>query len=80
MRNNITIIAADDHQIFLDGVRSLFDRYADIQLLCTCVDGDALLVNIAKYQPDIALIDLSMPGANSKQIFKQLNKVFKIHA
>jgi len=64
----INLVAADDHQLFLEGLKSLFQLIPDFNLISVCGDGDALLSLIAQYKPDIALIDISMPGASTETI------------
>ena len=64
----ITLVAADDHRLFLEGLKSLFQLTEDYDLIATCEDGDALLNLIETEKPDIALIDLSMPGMSTEDI------------
>ena len=46
----------------------LFDKLVWVDLLGSAVDGTTTLSMIEQYQPDIALIDLSMPGLSAEQI------------
>lgn len=57
-----TIIIADDHQIFLDGLNSLLERHYTIVARAT--DGNELVDLALKHQPDLVVTDLSMPTAN----------------
>lgn len=66
----IKVVAADDHLIFLEGIKSLLLGSSTIHLLEACTDGDQLLALIAKYTPDVALIDISMPGASAESIIQ----------
>jgi len=68
MKTSIEIVAADDHQIFLEGLKSLFQLSAEHTLIASCGDGDSLLDIIINKTPDIALVDLSMPGATTEDI------------
>lgn len=74
MKTLTTLIVADDHPIFLEGLVMLFDRLESVKLLGTAIDGDQTLNMIETYQPDIALIDLSMPGATTEQIIAFVEK------
>ncbi len=71
--SEITIIAADDHQIFLQGLKSLFADDQFVTLLDTCTDRDDLIKKIQSLSPDIILIDLSMPGASIEEVLKITN-------
>ncbi|WP_428034595.1 LuxR C-terminal-related transcriptional regulator [Amphritea sp.] len=73
MSETITIVAADDHSMFLEGLQSLLNRSAELQLLGTGLSGDQLIQLIEQYSPDIALVDLSMPGASMDDIFKYVS-------
>ncbi|HEB62597.1 MAG TPA: response regulator transcription factor [Bacteroidetes bacterium] len=74
--NTINIVAADDHKIFLQGLKSLFVLTDNIELKATAPNGDILLDIIEKYRPDIALVDLSMPGATTETIIKTVEEKY----
>jgi len=69
----IKVVAADDHCIFLEGVKSLFLSSPSISLLETCGEGEQLLALVAKHHPDIALVDISMPGPGIENIVEQVS-------
>ncbi len=69
----IKVIAADDHCIFLEGVKSLFLSSPSISLFEICSDGEELLALILKHQPDIALVDISMPGPGIENIVERIS-------
>lgn len=68
MSEIVTIVAADDHSMFLEGLSSLIGKSANFQLLGTGGCGDELIDLINQFTPDIALVDLSMPGAKTEAI------------
>ena len=74
MKTLTTLIVADDHPIFLEGLVMLFDRLEGFELLGNATDGDQTLAMIVRYKPDIALIDLSMLGATIEQIIQAVEK------
>lgn len=57
-----TLTVSDDHPIFIDGVRSLLSRYSDLVLLGQAVCAQSSLDLVAQYRPNVAILDLSMPG------------------
>lgn len=57
----IRVMLADDHPVYLEGLRMLLDTIADIQVVGTAADGDALLELAAHTPADVAVIDLDMP-------------------
>ena len=70
MKTLTTLIVADDHPIFLEGLIMLFDKLAWVDLLASATNGDEAFDIINSHQPDIALIDLSMSGASIEQIIQ----------
>ena len=76
MTKTIKLVAADDHRLFLEGLKSLFEIIPEFNLVAVCEDGDELLSLIAQHEPDIALIDISMPGANTEMIVEKVEADF----
>lgn len=76
MAQNLTLIVADDHQIFLDGLVLLFQKLTWVDFLGSATDGDGILTLIETQQPDIALIDLSMPGASTETIIATVEQSY----
>lgn len=64
----VTLVAADDHQIFLEGVASLLRDHPHLELAATANNGDDLLSLLGEHSPDVVLLDLSMPGADTETI------------
>lgn len=76
-KSNITVVAADDHKIFMAGIESLFQPLANINLIDVGYTGDDILTLIKQYKPDIAFIDLSMKGATTQEIINTVSKQYK---
>jgi DNA-binding NarL/FixJ family response regulator len=57
----ITIIIADDHQVFRQGLKRLLADDDRFQLLGEARDGRGALELIDTLQPDVAVLDLAMP-------------------
>ena len=63
MSKSISIVVADDHPLFRDGViRSLQSR-PDIDVLGEAGSADEAVQRVADCKPDIVLLDISMPGS-----------------
>jgi len=56
------LLLADDHPLFLDGVRRLLEGKYDV--VGTVGDGKALIAAAQTLQPDIIVVDISMPEMN----------------
>ncbi|MDX6279362.1 MAG: hypothetical protein QOH03_433 [Kribbellaceae bacterium] len=57
----IRVLLVDDHQLLRDSLRSLLDAHVDIDVVGTAGDGAEALEVAAESQPDVVLMDLSMP-------------------
>ena len=67
-----TVLLADDHKIVLEGLRSLLDVQFD--LVGTAKDGRELLVAAEKLDPDVIVVDISMPLLNGIEAIRKLKK------
>jgi DNA-binding NarL/FixJ family response regulator len=57
----IRVLVADDHPLFLDGLRLLLET-AGLQVVGSAHDGRELLELAATHDADVAVVDLDMPG------------------
>jgi DNA-binding NarL/FixJ family response regulator len=68
----ISVVIADDHQIFRDGLRSLLHSKSNFDVLGEASDGQAT-VNLAKdLRPDVVIMDVVMPGMNGIEATQQI--------
>lgn len=65
------ILLADDHPITLNGIAHFLHQlgYDDLKL---CNEGSSALAHILSHQPDLAILDISMPGKNGIEILQQM--------
>lgn len=69
---------ADDHRIFAEGLRSLFER--EFEVVAIAEDGLALLDAVHAHSPDLVVADVSMPGMNGIECVRRLREtVPEIH-
>ena len=58
----IRIILVDDHTVVRRGLRSYLDAFADIEVVGEAASGEACLDSLETWLPDVAVMDLLMPG------------------
>lgn len=63
------VVLADDHVVVAEGLGVLLAD--DTELLATTHDGAALLAAIVRWQPDIVVTDLAMPGLSGLDVLRQ---------
>ena len=71
----ITVVLADDHQMFRQGLRTLIESTRDIQVTGEAGDGQESLRCIEELQPNVAILDIAMPGLTGIEIVKRLPKI-----
>jgi DNA-binding NarL/FixJ family response regulator len=62
MSEPIRIVVADDHPMFLDGLVATLSVDEELQVVAVVGDAAAAVRAIRKHAPDIALLDVAMPG------------------
>lgn len=61
MSNQIRVVLADDHPVYRAGLRLILDSADDIEVIGEAADGVVALDLVRKHQPDILLLDVTMP-------------------
>lgn len=61
---------ADDHQMFVDGVKAILLQIENLEVIGEANDGEALLKLIAVNPPDVVLMDMNMPELNGLETTK----------
>lgn len=74
-RRSITILIADDHPIFRDGLRKLLATEKDFEVVGEAKDGEETLEMVREKEPDILLLDLRMPGRDGLSVLQRLKHV-----
>lgn len=69
------VILADDHQLVRAGLRALLSSFADVEVLAECGDGQEALVLVDRMQPDVLLLDVTLPGLNGLEVARRVPKV-----
>ena len=60
----IRVLLADDHKLFRAGIRSLLQTLSDIDIVAEAGDGREAVRLVEAHRPDVALLDIMMPGLN----------------
>jgi DNA-binding NarL/FixJ family response regulator len=68
----IRIVLADDHEIVREGLRSLLEHHTDIEIVAEASDGVSAVEVVTEQQPDVIVMDASMPGLNGIEATRQI--------
>jgi two-component system nitrate/nitrite response regulator NarL len=70
MSEKIRVLLVDDHTLFRSGVKSLLQRTEDFEVVGEAGDGLEGIKRVRSLKPDVALIDLHMPGVSGLEAVK----------
>ena len=69
----IRVLLADDHSIVRAGLRSLIEETGEMEVVVEAADGQEAIREALKEKPDVAVIDISMPGMDGLEVINQLH-------
>jgi len=64
----IKVLLADDHAVVRAGIRQFLEHAGDLQIVAEAGDGDAACTLIAQHKPDVAVLDIQMPGKSGIEV------------
>jgi DNA-binding NarL/FixJ family response regulator len=70
----IRVLIADDHGIVRTGLRLLFERISDMEVIGEAVDGRQAVALAKQLRPDIVVMDIGMPLLNGLEAAAQIVK------
>lgn len=73
-KSKITVLIADDHPIFRQGLRQIIASDAEFEIVAEVGDGNEALEKILSLNPKVAVIDVDMPGKTGLEVLKNLNE------
>jgi two-component system nitrate/nitrite response regulator NarL len=69
----ITVVIADSHPVVLRGLTSVLDARSGFKVVACCRDGQNCIEAIRSLMPDIAILDISLPGLTGLEILSIAN-------
>ncbi|MEM7116844.1 MAG: response regulator transcription factor [Chloroflexota bacterium] len=70
---SITVLICDDHQMVREGLRSMLDA-PDIDIIGEAESGQQAITKIRELAPDVALMDIRMPGMDGLSALATINE------
>jgi DNA-binding NarL/FixJ family response regulator len=68
----IKVILVDDHQIMLDGLVSLLEKFSDLTVVGLAPEGRTAVSLARELQPDVVVMDIGLPGLNGIEATRQI--------
>jgi DNA-binding NarL/FixJ family response regulator len=68
----ITVVIADDHRAFGEALEVVLAKEDDLQVMEVVTDGEAALQAVTRHEPDIVIMDVSMPGMDGIEATRKI--------
>jgi DNA-binding NarL/FixJ family response regulator len=68
----IRIVVADNHAIIREGLGVMLDRHPDMEVVGIAASGRETIRLVDQHEPDVAIIDTSMPELNGIEAIQQI--------
>jgi len=72
----IKVLLADDHSIVRAGLRRIIEDSGDMVVVAEAEDGREAIRQVHEKMPDVAVIDISMPGLDGLEVISQLHSQY----
>lgn len=72
----IEIMICDDHQIVRDGLSQILSMFSDVKVMKALSTGESLFKTLKKEQPNVLLLDISLPGRSGLEVLKQVKIIY----
>jgi DNA-binding NarL/FixJ family response regulator len=70
------IVLADDHCLFREGIKRIIEEIPDLEVVGEAGDGLGLLELVKKTQPDMVILDISMPNLQGIEATNKIKSLF----
>ena len=74
--STIKILIADDHAVVRDGTRQILEQEKDMEVIAEAADGAEAIKLAGSTRPDVAIIDIAMPGVDGIEATRQIKSLY----
>jgi DNA-binding NarL/FixJ family response regulator len=73
-QKRITVLVCDDHELFREGVKTILNSQPDIKVIGEAADGEQSVERAIELEPDVVLMDISMPVLKGFDAVRRIRK------
>lgn len=74
MTNPVRVLIADDHSVVRAGLKTLLERQGRFRVIAEAGTGEEAIEKAKEHQPDVAVLDVRMPGVSGIEACRQIVK------
>jgi len=74
LSKKIKVLVVDDHPLFRQGLRQVVESDSRFELVAEVGDGEAALKFIEEKKPDVAVLDVNLPGMSGLEVARELQR------
>ncbi len=74
MSQSIKVLIVDDHPLFRQGLRQVVEGDSRFELIAEVGDGETALQLILEKKPDVAVLDVNLPGMSGLEVARELQR------
>lgn len=77
MNMKTKIIICDDHKIVREGLKQIISAFNEFEIIADDIaSGEALIKALRDNEPDIVVLDISLPGRSGLEVLKQIKSIY----
>lgn len=71
------VLIADDSDLIIDWLKEMLSAFEQVKIVAILKNGNDTLDALLSLKPDLAIVDLKMPGMSGLEVLKEIRKVDK---